>query len=138
MDLSLGFLFCSIDLYFCLCARTILSWWLCLCSIYWNISFKQQECHASVGKRRYKGGQISKGTLHSVSWFSYWKELDKEETVGACSNCNSTQRRVININTLALEEKILILTLFLKTKYDHGPMTMSLESAWLRSKHFHF
>ena len=33
MDLSLGFLFCSIDLYFCLCASTILSWWLWLCSI---------------------------------------------------------------------------------------------------------
>ena len=32
MDLSLGFLFCSIDLYFCLCASTILSWWLWLCS----------------------------------------------------------------------------------------------------------
>ena len=28
-----GFLFCSIDLYFCLCASTILSWWLWLCSI---------------------------------------------------------------------------------------------------------
>ena len=28
VDLSLGFLFCSIDLYFCLCASTILSWWL--------------------------------------------------------------------------------------------------------------
>ena len=27
MDLSLGFLFCSIDLYFCVCASTILSWW---------------------------------------------------------------------------------------------------------------
>ena len=26
MDLSLGFLFCSIDLYFCLCASTVLSW----------------------------------------------------------------------------------------------------------------
>ena len=32
MDLSLGFLFCSIDLYFCLCASTILSWWLWLCN----------------------------------------------------------------------------------------------------------
>ena len=29
MGLSLGFLFCSTDLYFCLCASTILSWWLC-------------------------------------------------------------------------------------------------------------
>ena len=28
VDLSLGFLFCSIDLYVCLCASTILSWWL--------------------------------------------------------------------------------------------------------------
>ena len=32
VDLSLGFLFCSTDLYFCLCASTILSWWLWLCS----------------------------------------------------------------------------------------------------------
>ena len=30
MYLSLGFWFCSIDLYFCLCASTILSWWLTL------------------------------------------------------------------------------------------------------------
>ena len=36
MDLSLGFLFCSIDLYFCLCASTILSWWLWLCSRAWS------------------------------------------------------------------------------------------------------
>ena len=32
VNLSLGFLFCSIDVYFCLCASTILSWWLWLCS----------------------------------------------------------------------------------------------------------
>ena len=32
VDLSLGFLFCFIDLYFCLCPSTILSWWLWLCS----------------------------------------------------------------------------------------------------------
>ena len=36
IDLSLGFLFYSIDLYFCLCARTILSWRLWLCSIVWS------------------------------------------------------------------------------------------------------
>ena len=30
VDLSLGFPFCSTDLYFCLCASTILSWWLCV------------------------------------------------------------------------------------------------------------
>ena len=36
MDLSLGFLFCSVDLYFCLCASTIRSWWLWLCSRAWS------------------------------------------------------------------------------------------------------
>ena len=36
MDLSLGFLFCSVDLYFCLCASTMLSWWLWLCSRAWS------------------------------------------------------------------------------------------------------
>ena len=36
MDLALGFLFCSIDLYFCLCASTILYWLLWLCSIVWS------------------------------------------------------------------------------------------------------
>ena len=36
MDLSLGFLFCSIDLCFCLYASTVLSWWLLLCSIAWS------------------------------------------------------------------------------------------------------
>ena len=32
MDLSLGFLFCSIDLYFCLCASTLQFWGLWLCT----------------------------------------------------------------------------------------------------------
>ena len=36
VDLSLGFLFCSIDLYVCLCANTILFWWLWLCSRAWS------------------------------------------------------------------------------------------------------
>ena len=36
MDFSLGFLFCSTDVYFCLCASTILSWWLWLCSRAWS------------------------------------------------------------------------------------------------------
>ena len=36
MGLSLGFLFCSIDLHFCLCASTILSRWLWLCSRAWS------------------------------------------------------------------------------------------------------
>ena len=36
MDLSLGFLFCSIDLYFCLCASTILSWRRQLWNLVWS------------------------------------------------------------------------------------------------------
>ena len=36
VDLSLGFLFCSFDLYSCLYASTILSWWLWLCSRDWS------------------------------------------------------------------------------------------------------
>ena len=37
MDLILGFLSCSTDLYFCLCANTIWFWWLLLCSIVWSL-----------------------------------------------------------------------------------------------------
>ena len=36
MCLFLGFLSCSVDLYFCFCARTILFSWLQLCSIVWS------------------------------------------------------------------------------------------------------
>ena len=41
VDLSQAFLFCSIDLYFCLCASTILSWWLypCTCQPYMIIFY---------------------------------------------------------------------------------------------------
>ena len=36
MSLILGFLACSTDQYFCLCASTIRFWWLFLCSIGWR------------------------------------------------------------------------------------------------------
>ena len=36
MDLSLGFLVCSTDLYLCLCASTVLPWWLQLYGIVWS------------------------------------------------------------------------------------------------------
>ena len=36
VGLSLGFLSCSIDLYFCFCANTKLSWLLKLCNIVWS------------------------------------------------------------------------------------------------------
>ena len=51
VDLSLGFVFCSIDLYFCLCASNILFWWLWLCSRAWSqaswffqFHFVSQDC----------------------------------------------------------------------------------------------
>ena len=36
MGLSLDFLSCSINLYFCICANTILFWWMSLYSIVWS------------------------------------------------------------------------------------------------------
>ena len=50
MDLSLSFLFCSIDLYFCLCASTILSWWLWLCSRVWSQASWFLQFHSSFSK----------------------------------------------------------------------------------------
>ena len=50
MDLSLDFLFCSIDLYFCLCASTILSWWLWLCSIVWSQAAWFLQFHSSFSR----------------------------------------------------------------------------------------
>ena len=47
MNLSLGFLFCSIGLYFCLCASTILSWWLWLCSRDWSQADWFLQLHSS-------------------------------------------------------------------------------------------
>ena len=50
MGLSLGFLPCSIDLYFCLCASTILSWWLKLCSIVWSQEGWFPQLHSSFSR----------------------------------------------------------------------------------------
>ena len=47
VDLSLGFLFRSIDLYICLCASTILSWWLWLCSRVWSQAGWFLQFHSS-------------------------------------------------------------------------------------------
>ena len=48
--LSLGFIFCSINLYFCLCANTILSWWLWLCSVPWNQAGWFLQFHSSFSR----------------------------------------------------------------------------------------
>ena len=50
VDLPLGFLFCSIDLYFCLCASTILSWWLWLCSRAWSQASWFLQFHSSFSR----------------------------------------------------------------------------------------
>ena len=50
MDLSLGFLFCSIDVYFCLCASTILSWWLWLCNRVWSQAGWFLQFHSSFSR----------------------------------------------------------------------------------------
>ena len=50
IDLSLGFLFYSIDLYFFLCARTMLSWRLWLCSIVWSQAGWFLQFHSSFSR----------------------------------------------------------------------------------------
>ena len=50
MDWSPGFLFGSIDLYFCLCASTILSWWLWLCSRAWSQAGWFLQFHSSFSR----------------------------------------------------------------------------------------
>ena len=50
MDLSLSFLSCSIDLYLCLCASTILSWWLWLCSRVWSQAGWFLQFHSSFSR----------------------------------------------------------------------------------------
>ena len=49
MDLSLGFLFCSIDVIF-VCASTILSWWLWLCSRAWSQADWFFQFHSSFSR----------------------------------------------------------------------------------------
>ena len=50
MDLPLGFLFWSIHLYICLCANTILSWWLWLCRIVWSQAGWFLQFHSSFSR----------------------------------------------------------------------------------------
>ena len=50
VGLSLGFLSCSIDLYFCFCASTIQSWLLWLCSIVWSLVAWFLQLHFSFSR----------------------------------------------------------------------------------------
>ena len=47
IGLSLGFLSCSTDIYFCVCASIILFWWLQLCSIAQNLKAWFLQFHFS-------------------------------------------------------------------------------------------
>ena len=50
VELSLDFLFCSIYLHFCLCASTILFWWLWLCSRAWSQAGWFLKFHSSFSR----------------------------------------------------------------------------------------
>ena len=50
MGLSLDFLFCSINLYFYVCASTVLSWWLWLCSRTWSQASWFLQFHSSFSR----------------------------------------------------------------------------------------
>ena len=69
MDLSLGFQFCSIDLYFCLCASTILSWWLWLCSIAWSQAGWFLQFHSSFSEIH---AQETKETIAKINKAKNW------------------------------------------------------------------
>ena len=59
MGLFLGFLPCSIGLYFCFCASTILSWWLQLCSIIWSQEVWFLQLHPSFARLLWLFGVFS-------------------------------------------------------------------------------
>ena len=56
MCLSLGFLSWSIDLYFCFCVSTILSWLLWLCSIVWSQETWFLQCHSFFSRLHLRFG----------------------------------------------------------------------------------
>ena len=50
MGLFLGFLSCSVGLYFCFCASTVLFWWLWLYSIIWSQEGWFLQLHSSFSR----------------------------------------------------------------------------------------
>ena len=53
VGLSLGFLSCSIDLYFCFCASTMMSWWFQLCWMIWSQEHWSLLLHFSFSRLRW-------------------------------------------------------------------------------------
>ena len=72
MDLSLAFMFCSIDLYFCLCASTILSWWPWLCSRAWSQAGWFLKFHSSFSRLLWLF-KVFCVSIQIVKFFVLWK-----------------------------------------------------------------
>ena len=69
MDLSLGFQFCTIDLYFCLCASTILSWWLWLCSRSWSQAGLFLQFHSSFSRLEWQHFKMMVRMCDGLPWW---------------------------------------------------------------------
>ena len=87
MDLCLGFLFCSIDLYFCLCASIILSWWLWLCSRAWSQAGWFLQFHSSW--------MLSFKPTFSLSSFTFIKRLFSSSSLSAITVVSSAYLRLL-------------------------------------------
>ena len=122
MDLSLGF-FCSVDLYFCLCASTILSWWLWLCSIVWSQAGWFLQFHSSLSRLLW---------IFKLFFFNFHTNC---EIICSCSVKNtigSLKGIALNLTNTWKNAKHHSLSEKCKSKPQWG--TTSHQSEWLRSK----
>ena len=72
----LGFLSCSVGLYFCFCASSILSWWLQLCSIVWSQEGWSLWLHSSFSRLLWLFGVFCVSTwIVKFSFLVLWKIL---------------------------------------------------------------
>ena len=105
MDLSLGFLFCSIDPYFCLCASTVLSWWLWLCSTAWSQVSWFLQFHSSFSR---------------LLWlFEFFLYFHTNCEIICSSSVKNTVGSLIGIALIALGS-ILIFTMLILPIHEHS------------------
>ena len=125
MDLSLGFLFCSIDLYFCLCASTILSWWLWLCSRVWSQAGWFLQFHSSYSR---------------LLWlFEIFLYFHTNCEIICSSSVKNTVGSLIGI-TLNLQIAlgiIVIFTILILPIHEHGLFPIYLCPLWFLSSVFY-
>ena len=108
VDLSLGFLFCSIDLYFCLCASTILSWLLWLCSRAWSQPGWFLQFHSSFSR---------------LLWlFEVFLYFHRNCEIICSSSVKNTAGSLMGIalNLLIALGSILIFTILILPIHEHG------------------